>query len=99
LAGTSSLTDFGMILGAMATAAIRRRFGDGPWPSRRSLAAAATGGLLIGWDARLGFGCNIGTFVGGVASGSLYGWIWLAAAPAGSALGIRLRPLFGLARE
>jgi hypothetical protein len=88
-----------MILGAMATAAIRRRFDDGPWPSRRSLAAAATGGLLIGWGARLGFGCNIGAFVGGVASGLLHGWVWLAAALAGSAPGIRLRPLFGLSRE
>jgi hypothetical protein len=100
LTDTSSLTDFGMILGAMAaTAASRRRFDDGPWPSRRSLAAAATGGLLIGWGARLGFGCNIGAFVGGVASGLLHGWVWLAAALAGSAPGIRLRPLFGLSRE
>lgn len=53
---------------------------------------------MIGSGARLGFGCNIGTFVDGVASGSLHGWIWLAAALAG-AVGIRLRPLFGLSRE
>jgi hypothetical protein len=57
------------------------------------------GGLLMGWGARLGFGCNIGAFLGGIASGSLHGWIWFAAALAGSTIGIRLRPAFGLSRE
>ena len=57
------------------------------------------GGLLMGWGARIGFGCNIGAFVGGVASGSLHGWIWFAAALGGCAIGIRLRPLFGLSRD
>ena len=36
----------------------------------------------MGWGARLGFGCNIGAFVGGVASGSLHGWIWFSAGAA-----------------
>jgi hypothetical protein len=53
----------------------------------------------MGVGARLGFGCNIGAFVGGVASGSLHGWVWFAAALGGCAVGIRLRPLFGLSRE
>jgi uncharacterized membrane protein YedE/YeeE len=99
LSDTSSLTDFGMILGAMAAAAATRPFARGAWPPLRSLAAAALGGLLMGWGARLGFGCNIGAFVGGVASGSLHGWVWFAAALGGCALGIRLRPAFGLSRE
>ena len=99
LTDTSSLTDFGMILGAMAAAAVSRPFARAPWPPWRSLAAAALGGLLIGWGARLGFGCNIGAFVGGIASGSLHGWIWFLAALPGCLVGIRLRPLFGLSRE
>jgi hypothetical protein len=99
LTDTSSLTDFGMIFGAMAAAAAMRPFARSAWPPLGSLLAAAVGGLLMGWGARLGFGCNIGAFVGGVASGSLHGWIWFAAALAGATLGIRLRPLFGLSRE
>ena len=98
LSDTSSLTDFGMILGAMAAAAVRP-FARATWPPLKSLAAAALGGMLMGWGARLGFGCNIGAFVGGVASGSLHGWVWFAAALGGCALGIRLRPAFGLSRE
>jgi len=99
LSDTSSLTDLGMILGAMAAAAATKPFARAAWPPARSLLAASLGGLLMGWGARIGFGCNIGAFVGGVASGSLHGWIWFAAALAGCAIGIRLRPLFGLSRE
>jgi uncharacterized membrane protein YedE/YeeE len=99
LSDTSSLTDIGMILGAMAAAAASAPFARAPWPPLKSLLAAAIGGLLMGWGARLGFGCNIGAFVGGVASGSLHGWVWFGAALGGCLIGIRLRPLFGLSRE
>ena len=99
LSDTSSLTDLGMLLGAMAAAAATKPFARTAWPPARSLLAAAIGGLLMGWGARIGFGCNIGAFLGGVASGSLHGWVWFAAALGGCAIGIRLRPLFGLSRE
>jgi uncharacterized membrane protein YedE/YeeE len=99
LSDTSSLTDLGMILGAMAAAAATRPFARSAWPPVKSLAAAAIGGLLMGWGARIGFGCNIGAFVGGVASGSLHGWVWFAAALVGSYAGIGLRPWFGLSRD
>src|SRR5262245_49033887 len=99
LSDTSSLTNLGMILGAMAAAAAAKPFARSAWPPLPSLLAAAIGGLLMGWGARIGFGCNIGAFVGGVASGSLHGWIWLLAAMPGCLLGIRLRPLFGLSRD
>jgi uncharacterized protein len=98
LTDTSSLTDFGMIFGAVAAAAWSAPFARRAWPSGRSLLGAALGGLLMGIGARLGFGCNIGAFVGGIASGSLHGWIWFAMALGGSAIGIRLRPFFDLPR-
>jgi hypothetical protein len=41
-------------------------------------------------------GCNISAFLGGIASGSLHGWVWIVPALAGNALGVRLRPVFGL---
>jgi hypothetical protein len=99
LADTSSLTDFGMIFGAMAAAAATKPFAATAWPPLKSILAAIIGGLLMGWGARIGFGCNIGAFVGGVASGSLHGWVWFAAALPGCLIGIRLRPLFGLSKE
>jgi uncharacterized protein len=99
LSDTSSLTDFGMLFGAMAAAAASKPFAAGAWPPVKSLLAAGVGGLLMGWGARLGFGCNIGAFVGGVASGSLHGWVWFLSALPGCLIGIHMRPLFGLSRE
>ncbi len=99
LSDTSSLTDFGMLFGAMAAAAASKPFAATAWPPVKSALAAGIGGLLMGWGARVGFGCNIGAFVGGVASGSLHGWIWFLAALPGCLIGIRLRPLFGLSRD
>jgi hypothetical protein len=50
----------------------------------------------MGFGARLSYGCNVGAFVGGVASGSLHGFAWAIAALPGCWLGIRMRPWFGL---
>ena len=46
--------------------------------------------------ARLSFGCNIGALFSGIASGSVHGWLWFAAAFAGSFVGVWARGLFGL---
>ena len=88
--------DMGIILGATAAAGRGGKFRFAPWPPARALVAAALGGLTMGIGARLAFGCNIGAMVGGISSGSLHGFVWLAAALPGSWVGIRLRPRFGL---
>jgi hypothetical protein len=91
----TSVMNFGIVLGAMAAAGLAGRFRPTLALSRGDVLSAVVGGLLLGYGARLAFGCNIGAFFSGIASGSLHGWVWLAAAFAGSAIGVRLRPLFG----
>ena len=54
------------------------------------------GGLLLGYGARIAYGCNIGAYFSGIASGSVHGWLWLAAAFVGSIVGTKFRPLFAL---
>lgn len=98
LSDISSLMNIGMLLGAAMVAAWTGGLARQSWPTGRQLLAAALGGLLMGVGARLAFGCNIGAFLGGVASGSLHGWVWFALAMAGSWAGIALRPRFGLER-
>lgn len=98
LADVTSVMNIGLILGAMLAAALAGSFARAAIPGLRSSIGAVLGGLLMGYGARLGFGCNIGAFLGGIASGSLHGWIWFASAFAGTFAGVRLRPLFGLAR-
>jgi hypothetical protein len=97
LAQDSSLMDIGMILGATIAAARASSFRAQAWPPLRGLVGAALGGLLMGVGARLSFGCNIGAMVGGIASGSLHGFVWFFAVLPGCWIGIRLRPWFGLA--
>ncbi|PIC69103.1 hypothetical protein CSV77_15565 [Sporosarcina sp. P16b] len=58
--------------------------------------ASVIGGLMMGYGARLAFGCNIGAYFGGIASFSLHGYIWGILALAGTFLALYLRPLFGL---
>jgi len=96
LADVTSVMDFGLMLGALAAAASAGRFRPTFRIPPLSLLAAILGGLLMGYGARLAFGCNIGAFFSGIASGSLHGWVWLAAAFAGSTIGVRLRPWFRL---
>ena len=96
---TTSVMDFGIIIGALTAAGLAGRFKPGWSVPMKSLVAGTTGGLLLGYGARLAYGCNIGAYFSGVASGSLHGWLWLVAAFAGSVLGTHLRPLFGMVVE
>lgn len=96
LADTVSVMNFGLILGAALAAALAGKFAPKAVVPLASFAAAALGGLLMGYGARLSFGCNIGALFSGIASGSVHGWLWFAAAFAGSTLGVFARPLFGL---
>lgn len=101
LVNVTSVTNFGLLLGAMLAAGLAGRFNQasaGRIPPR-SLLAAVVGGLVMGYGARLGFGCNIGALFSGIASASVHGWVWFAAAWAGSWLGIGARPWFSLSRE
>jgi len=97
-ADTTSVMNMGIVLGALLAAGLAGRFAPERRVALRPLAAALLGGLLLGYGARLAFGCNIGAYFSGVASGSLHGWLWLIAALAGNWAGIRLRPFFALPR-
>lgn len=95
----TSVMDIGIVFGAMLAAALAGRYAPVWRLPLRSLAAAVVGGLMLGYGARLAYGCNIGAYFSGILSGSLHGWLWLVAAFIGNVLGTRLRPLFGLEVE
>jgi hypothetical protein len=96
LADATSVQDFGIMLGALMAAGLAGRFSPvwriGWFPAL----AAIIGGLMMGYGARLAFGCNIGAFLGGVTSGSLHGVGWLIFGFIGSILAVRVRPFFRL---
>lgn len=96
LRDTTSVMDFGVILGAMVAAALAGRFAPVWHLTRRDILTALAGGLLMGYGARLAYGCNIGAYLGGLVSGSLHGWLWLAFGFLGSLAGTRLRLKLGM---
>ncbi|SFG73600.1 hypothetical protein SAMN05216175_11271 [Neptunomonas qingdaonensis] len=93
-AGT--LMNVGIIIGALMAAALAGKLTIQwrmPW---QHWIAAIIGGLMLGYGATIAFGCNIGAYFGGIASGSLHGWLWLVAAFIGSIIGTWIRPVFKL---
>ncbi len=98
LADRTTVMDLGLMAGAFLAAAMAGRAGGWRWPRLGEAIASVLGGLLLGVGAVLASGCNISAYLGGIASGSLHGWVWIVPALLGNAVGLRLRPVFGLAR-
>ncbi|WP_156291492.1 YeeE/YedE family protein [Oceanobacillus salinisoli] len=95
LADSTSVMNFGIILGAFIAATAQGNFK--PQKIKPGVAGAAViGGLLMGYGSRLAFGCNIGAYFGGIASFSLHGWVWMVMAMLGTGVALFIRPLFGL---
>jgi uncharacterized membrane protein YedE/YeeE len=91
LADITSIMNFGIIIGAMLAAALAGKFAPAGEVKAKRVMTAVIGGLMLGYGARLAFGCNIGALVGGISSGSLHGWLWLVAAFSGGIIGVKIR--------
>jgi len=94
LSDTTSVMNIGIVLGAFAAASLAGKVRPNPRIGVAPLLTAILGGLMLGYGARLAYGCNIGAFFSGVASTSLHGWVWIAAAIPGNIVGLRLAKMF-----
>ncbi|MBK5241982.1 MAG: YeeE/YedE family protein [Clostridium sp.] len=71
-----SIRNSAIILGALLATLLASQFKIKKIKSKKQLVAASLGGLLMGYGARIGLGCNIGAFYSGTASLSLSGWVF-----------------------
>lgn len=71
-----SISNIGIIVGAFLATLLASQFKIKKIKSWKQVVAAVLGGLLMGYGARIAFGCNIGALFSGVASMSLHGWIY-----------------------
>lgn len=71
-----SIRNLGIIVGALLAVLLASGFKIKKIKSMKQVIAAILGGLLMGYGARIGFGCNIGALYSGIASFSLSGWVF-----------------------
>jgi uncharacterized membrane protein YedE/YeeE len=90
----TTVIDIGVMAGALLALGLSGR--PGRFLRRipvRMVIGLLAGGILMGYGARIAFGCNIGAYFGGIASFSLHGWEWMIGAMLGSVIGVKLRPV------
>lgn len=85
-----SWRNFGIIFGALAATLLASGFKLKKIKSYKQVLAAVIGGTMMGYGARLAFGCNIGALFGGIASLSLSGWVFAIGMFAGAVVGSKL---------
>lgn len=86
----SSIRNVGVIVGALLATLLASQFKFKKIKSWRQIVAAVIGGLLMGYGARLSFGCNIGALFGGVSSMSLHGYLFIIFIFLGAVVGSKL---------
>ena len=97
--GSQTTALAGMLLGVAVAACAAGKFNWKPrMPSGKRLLLALGGGLLMGYGALISYGCNIGSYISALSSGSAHGWLWLLCAFAGAGAGVLLRRVAGLDR-
>lgn len=72
-----SISNIGIIVGAFLATLLASQFKIKKIKSKKQVFSAILGGLLMGYGARISFGCNIGALFSGTASMSLHGWLYM----------------------
>ncbi len=85
-----TMRNLGLIVGALFASLMASQFKVKKIKSLKQVIAALLGGLLMGYGARIGFGCNIGALFSGIASLSLSGWVYAVFLFAGAWVGSKL---------
>ncbi|WP_106766240.1 YeeE/YedE thiosulfate transporter family protein [Paenibacillus faecalis] len=89
-----SIRNIGIILGALLATLFASEFKIKKIKSKKQVAAAVFGGLLMGYGARLANGCNIGALFTSIASLSLSGWVFALFLFIGAYIGSKLLAKF-----
>ncbi|WZL71648.1 YeeE/YedE thiosulfate transporter family protein [Clostridiaceae bacterium 35-E11] len=85
-----SIRNLGIIAGALVATLLASQFKIKKIKSLKQVAAATLGGLMMGYGARIAFGCNIGALFSGISSLSLSGWVFAVFMFMGAVVGSKL---------
>lgn len=89
-----SIQNLGIIIGALLASLLASQFKFKKIKSVKQVIAAILGGLLMGYGARLAFGCNVGALFSGISSLSLSGWVFALFLLVGAFIGSKLLAKF-----
>lgn len=90
LAHAPTWRNVGIVFGALFATLMASGFKIKKLKTFKQVVAAALGGILMGYGARIAFGCNIGALFSGIASLSLSGWLFAVFMFAGAIVGSKL---------
>lgn len=90
MAASGTYLNIGLILGAFWATLVASQVRFRPIRDKKFLFSALIGGLLMGYGARIAYGCNVGALLNGIASSSLTGWIFTIAVFFGTWAGSKL---------
>ncbi|MFZ5688117.1 MAG: YeeE/YedE thiosulfate transporter family protein [Bacillota bacterium] len=68
--------NLGVVSGVVISAILMGEFFPRKIRSKKQVWLALAGGFLMGFGARLAYGCNAGALLGGISSMSLHGWLF-----------------------
>ncbi len=85
-----SMRNLGIIFGALLAALAASGFKIKKLKSKKQIVAAVLGGFLMGYGARIGFGCNIGALYSGICSLSVSGWVFAVFLFCGAVVGSKM---------
>lgn len=87
---TGTWRNIGIIFGALLATLFASQFKIKKIKTKKQVVAAILGGLLMGYGARIAYGCNIGALFSGITSLSLSGWVFGLAMFFGAMVGSKL---------
>ncbi|POR02021.1 YeeE/YedE family protein [Alkalispirochaeta sphaeroplastigenens] len=86
----ATIRNLGIIAGALFSVLIASGFKVKQIKTKKQVVAATLGGLLMGYGARIAFGCNIGALFSGISMLSLSGWVFGAFLFLGAVIGSKM---------
>lgn len=77
----------GLLAGGYIAARIGHEYRQRPAGNWEQIALRFAGGLLMGYGARVGWGCTVGALMAGMVTVTVHPWWWLAGAVVGGGIG------------
>ncbi len=96
LQNVDTYVNIGIVLGALLSVLTASQARFRPIRNMKFFFSALIGGALMGYGARIAYGCNIGGLLNGISSLSLTGWIFALAVFGGCYIGGKLLVKFFL---